>query len=62
MRDEPLWTADDVARFLSVSATTVRAWQQAHRLPFIKIGGTVRFVPEDIRRWAAPDRRLSRRG
>jgi excisionase family DNA binding protein len=38
---------------LAISETTLRAWQQAHRLPFLKIGGTVRFVPEEIRHWAA---------
>ena len=52
MLDEPLWTAQEAARFLSVSTKTVRAWQYAHCMPFLKIGGTVRFVPADIRRWA----------
>ncbi len=52
MPDEPLWTASDVARFLSVSERTVRAWQLDHKLPFLKIGGTVRFVPNEIRTWA----------
>ncbi|MDQ3573451.1 MAG: helix-turn-helix domain-containing protein [Actinomycetota bacterium] len=48
---EPLWTTGDVARFLSVSQATVRSWQQGHRIPFLKIGGTIRFVPEEIRGW-----------
>lgn len=51
MPDEPLWTANDVARFLAVSPSTVRCWQRAHRLPFFKIGGTVRFFPDEVRRW-----------
>ena len=53
MPDEQLWTAIDVARFLSVSERTVRAWQLDHKLPFLKIGGTVRFVPREIRMWAS---------
>ncbi len=52
MRAEPLWTTEGVAQFLSISERTVRAWQQGHRLPYLKIGGTIRFVPEEIRRWA----------
>jgi excisionase family DNA binding protein len=52
MLDEPLWTVQEAAKFLSVSTKTVRAWQYAHGMPFLKIGGTVRFVPADIRRWA----------
>lgn len=52
MLDEPLWTVQEAARFLSVSTKTVRAWQYAHCMPFLKIGGTIRFVPADIRSWA----------
>ena len=72
VRDEPLWTVDDVGRFLGVATKTVRGWQLAGRLPHLKIGGTVRFVPEEVRRWASDqavrtrrqpddDRRLLRR-
>ena len=46
MQDEPLWTVRATARYLSVSETTLRAWQTAHLLPFLKIGGSIRFVPE----------------
>lgn len=52
MGEEPLWTVTDVAQFLSVTTKTVRAWQLEHKLPFLKIGGTVRFVPAEIRTWA----------
>lgn len=53
MQGEALWTTEDVAGFLSVSERTVRAWQQGRRIPFLKIGGTIRFVPDEIRDWAA---------
>lgn len=52
MLDEPLWTVQEVACFLAVSSKTVRAWQYAHRIPFLKIGGTVRFVPQQVQHWA----------
>lgn len=51
MEDEPLWTVRRTARYLAVSETTLRSWQQAHLLPFLKIGGSIRFVPEEIRHW-----------
>jgi excisionase family DNA binding protein len=51
--DEALWTASDVAEFLAISERTVRAWQLDHKLPFLKIGGTVRFVPSEVRDWAS---------
>lgn len=53
MSGERLWNVEEVATFLAVSPTTVRAWQQARRLPFVKIGGTIRFVPEEVREWLA---------
>lgn len=53
MDDEPLWTVRRTAHYLSVSETTVRGWQRAHLIPFLKIGGAIRFVPEEIYQWAA---------
>lgn len=47
-----LWTVDEVAQFLGVSPKTVRKWQLAGSLPFVKLGGKlVRFQPEAIRAW-----------
>jgi excisionase family DNA binding protein len=50
MEDEPLWTTRQVAAYLAVSEATVRSWQQSHRIPFIKVGGSVRYVPGLIRK------------
>ena len=61
VRDEPLWTVEDAGRFLGVAAKTVRGWQLAGRLPHLKIGGTVRFVPEEVRRWASDQAVRTRR-
>lgn len=40
-------------KFHSQWRVPVRAWQLDHKLPFLKIGGTVRFVPSEIRVWAS---------
>lgn len=56
MSDERLWTVKDVAAFLTVTPKTVRYWQTQCHLPFLKIGGTIRFLPEEVRQWATkPD-------
>lgn len=43
-----LLTIDEVAGFLKISATGVRRLQQARHLPFIKVGGSIRFSKSDI--------------
>jgi predicted DNA-binding transcriptional regulator AlpA len=51
--DEPLWTAVDVARFLQVSRSWVYARCEAGLLPCLRVGGLVRFVPQQIREFAS---------
>lgn len=49
---DPLWTVEDVAQFLGVAPKTVRKWQLAGALPFVKLGGKlVRFRPAAVRAW-----------
>mgnify|MGYP001566944943 FL=1 len=43
-----LLTLTEVARFLRISLSGVRRLQQQRRIPFIKIGGSVRFAESDI--------------
>lgn len=43
-----LLTIGDVAKLLKVSSSTVRRLQQGRQLPFIKVGGSVRFNKDDI--------------
>ena len=43
-----LLTINEVAEFLKVSPTSVRRLQQGRQLPFIKVGGSVRFDKSDI--------------
>lgn len=46
---ETLWDARDVARYLKVSRSWVYQKAEAGLLPYLKVGGLVRFVPERIR-------------
>ena len=43
-----LLTITEVAELLKISAMGVRRLQQARRLPFIKVGGSIRFFKRDI--------------
>ncbi len=49
---ESLWNAKDVARFLKVSRSWVYQKAEAGVLPYLRIGGLVRFEPETVRAWA----------
>jgi hypothetical protein len=51
MDDRMLWTDDDLARFLRVSKSKIRADRAAGRLPFrvLRFGRTVRYNPDDVR-------------
>ena len=50
--DEPLWTADDVARYLAVSKSWVEHNAPSGVIPSVKIGRMRRFVPSQIRAFA----------
>jgi excisionase family DNA binding protein len=43
-----LLTIPDVAALLKISPSGVRRLQQASQLPFIKVGGSIRFSRQDI--------------
>ena len=43
-----LLTIAEVAELLKISATSVRRLQQGRNVPFIKVGGSVRFSKADI--------------
>jgi len=44
----PLLTLSEVAGLLKISATGVRRLQQQRHIPFLKVGGSIRFLKEDI--------------
>lgn len=43
-----LLTIDEVAKLFKISVSGVRRLQQGRRIPFIKIGGSVRFAKNDL--------------
>lgn len=51
-----LLTVADVALVLKLSPTSVRRMQQQRRIPFIKVGGTVRFGLDDVVAYIAAQR------
>lgn len=50
-----LITPEQAAELLGVSARTLSAWRSHRRtdggLPFVKVGSSVRYRPEDIEKW-----------
>jgi predicted DNA-binding transcriptional regulator AlpA len=55
---EDLWTTKQVGKFLHISAKSVFELRKKG-LPFVKLGGAVRFVPREIREYLANSRRLT---
>lgn len=51
MTDDGLWLYEDVADHLGVKVSTVMRWAKKRILPVVKIGGRIRFRPEDIKEW-----------
>jgi excisionase family DNA binding protein len=43
-----LLTIPEVAKLLKISVRGVRRLQQRRRIPFVKIGGAVRFTKSDL--------------
>jgi excisionase family DNA binding protein len=46
---DTLWTADDVASFLKVSRSWVYHRAESGQLPYLRVGGLIRFQPDEIR-------------
>ena len=49
---EGLWDSRDVAAYLKVSRAWVYLHAESGTLPCVKIGGLLRFYPEEIREFA----------
>jgi hypothetical protein len=55
---QDLWTSSEVAKFFHVSLKTVFNLRK-RGLPYVQLGGAVRFVPQEIRDYLADSRRSS---
>ncbi len=49
--NEALWTVSEVARFLSMSKQWVYKHAELGTLPCIRLGASLRFQPEAVRRY-----------
>jgi excisionase family DNA binding protein len=56
--DLELWTTERVAKYLHVSLKTVFNLRKKG-LPYVQLGGAVRFVPQEIRNYLVNSRGLS---
>jgi excisionase family DNA binding protein len=56
--DSELWTTERVAKYLHVSLKTVFNLRKKG-LPYVQLGGAVRFVPQEIRDYLVSSRGLS---
>lgn len=43
-----LLTDADLTEALGVKETTLRKWRHERKIPYTKVNGSVRYVPEDI--------------
>ena len=56
--DSELWTTERVGKYLHVSLKTVFNLRKKG-LPYVQLGGAVRFVPQEIRDYLVTSRGLS---
>ena len=56
--DDKLWTTEQVADFLRVSLKTVFNLRKKG-LPYVQLGGAVRFIPQEIKDYLVTNRGLS---
>ena len=52
--EETLLTPREVAEQLKISLHTLASWRRqatAHDLPWIEVGGSVRYRPSDVQAW-----------
>jgi excisionase family DNA binding protein len=59
--DDQLWTTEQVGKYLHVSLKTVFNLRKTG-LPFLQLGGAVRFDPQEIKDYLAKNRRLASHG
>jgi hypothetical protein len=55
---DTLWTMDEVADFLRVSIKTVFNLRKTG-LPYLQLGGAVRFDPQEVRAYLLKNRHLT---
>ena len=51
MENETLLTPDELCTALKVKKATLRGWIYRDKIPFLKIGGALRFRPSALQDW-----------
>ena len=54
-------TAKEVANYLGVGTKTIRNWTSEDKIPFVKLGGSVRYPKERIDNWLKSKEKKSKR-
>jgi len=47
----PFWDIRELSEYLNVKRSTLYAWVEQRKIPFLKIHGLIRFQSEEIDRW-----------
>lgn len=50
-KKDDLLTAEEVAEILRINPSTISKWVSMQKIPFVKVGGRVRFKRDSIDRW-----------
>jgi excisionase family DNA binding protein len=50
--NQRLWTSDEAMQFLGVKKTKFYELMATDSLPRLKIGGQIRFIPDQLLAWA----------
>jgi len=58
--NEALWTVREAAAFLRLGRNTVYEWAASGKLPSLRLGSRVQFLPSALRRWLAVQVDLNR--
>jgi len=58
--NEALWTVREAAAFLRLGRNTVYEWAASGKLPSVRLGSRIRFLPSALRRWLAVQIDLTR--
>jgi excisionase family DNA binding protein len=58
--NEALWTVREAAAFLRLGRNTVYDWAASGKLPSLRLGSRIRFLPSALRRWLAVQVDLTR--
>jgi excisionase family DNA binding protein len=53
---EATWSVAQVCDYLGSTPNTIRVWCSKRRIPYVKVGRKVRFIPADLRKWVEEGR------